>query len=88
MVLLVQVMVWDLEAGGQLAEVTCGEYLNAVCWSPDQAWDQWKAAQNYIGNIKFTVKKTFFLLSSNGFYGQDVIYAGGKKGAVVKIVKT
>ncbi len=36
----------DLEAGGQLADVTCGEYLNAVCWSPDQAWNQWKAHEH------------------------------------------
>jgi hypothetical protein len=80
-------MVWDLEAGGQLAEVTCGEYLNAVCWSPDQAWNQWKAAQNFIENIKFNVKNVFFV-NFPWFYGQDVIYAGGKQGAVVKIVKT
>jgi hypothetical protein len=81
-------MVWDLAAGGQLAEVTCGEYLNAVCWSPDQAWNQWKAAQKFIENIKFTVKKTLFSVPFHCFYGQDVIYAGGKQGAVVKIVKT
>jgi len=60
-------MVWDLEAGGQLAEATCGEYLNAVCWSPDQAWNQWKATQNFIENIKFTVTKTFFLSTFHGF---------------------
>jgi hypothetical protein len=59
-------MVWDLEAGGQLAEVTCGEYLNAVCWSPDQAWNQWKASQNFIENIKFSVTKTFFLSPFHG----------------------
>jgi hypothetical protein len=53
-------MVWDLEAGGQLADVTCGEYLNAVCWSPDQAWNQWKAAQNFKENIKYAEKKRSF----------------------------
>jgi hypothetical protein len=80
-------MIWDLEAGGQLAEVTCGEYLNAVCWSPDQAWNQWKATQNVLESIMFTVKNVVFGIFP-WVYGQDVIYAGGKQGAVVKIGKT
>jgi hypothetical protein len=66
MVLPVQVMVWDLEAGGQLAEVTCGEYLNAVCWSPDQAWNQWnqkKVCRQYY----VYCKKKFFSSSFHGF---------------------
>jgi hypothetical protein len=33
-------MVWDLEAGSLVSEVTCGEYINAVCWAPEQEQDQ------------------------------------------------